>query len=58
MTKKASDKPLAVIAIGGNSLIKDKEHMTVKDQLLATEETSQHIAQVLQDGYRVGDYAW
>ena len=29
----------AVIAIGGNSLIKDPQHKTVRDQYLAAKET-------------------
>ena len=53
MTSHASNKPLVVIAIGGKSLIKDKDHMTVRDQLRATSETSHYIAGVLKDGYRV-----
>jgi carbamate kinase len=53
MTKDATKKPLVVIAIGGNSLIKDKNHMTVLDQLRATGETSHYIAAVLKEGYRV-----
>jgi len=48
-----SEKPLVVIAIGGNSLIKDKNHITVLDQLRATGETSHYIAAVLDAGYRV-----
>ncbi len=31
---------VAVVAIGGNSLIKDKQHETVPDQYLAAQETS------------------
>ena len=45
--------PLVVIAIGGNSLIKDAKHMTVLDQYLAAGETSHHIAALVKDGYRV-----
>jgi carbamate kinase len=44
---------LVVIAIGGNSLIKDAEHMTVFDQYKACGETSEHIAGVVEEGYRV-----
>ena len=44
---------LVVIAIGGNSLIKDSEHMTVYDQYKAAGETSEHIAGIVQEGYRV-----
>jgi len=45
--------PLAVIAIGGNSLIRDKEHQTVADQYDAVCETAGHIADLVQAGYRV-----
>ncbi len=54
MTHQADrDKPLAVIAIGGNSLITDAEHMSVVDQYRAAGETAQHIAPILDEGYRV-----
>ncbi len=42
---------VAVVAIGGNSLIKDREHQTVKDQYEAIEETSHHIAKLVEMGY-------
>ncbi len=45
--------PLAVIAIGGNSLIKDSKHMAVADQYQAAGETSHHIAALVAAGYRV-----
>ena len=38
---------IAVIAIGGNSLIKDKAHQTVEDQYLAAKETCAHIADMI-----------
>jgi len=44
---------LAVIAIGGNSLIKDESHKTVEDQYLAAKETSIHIADMLEAGWDV-----
>ena len=44
---------LVVIAIGGNSLIKDPQHMTVFDQYKAAGETSKHIAGIVEWGYRV-----
>lgn len=44
---------LVIIAIGGNSLIKDAQHMTVFDQYKAAGETSDHIARIVQQGYRV-----
>jgi len=42
---------IAVVAIGGNSLIKDKKHQTVQDQYEAIEETSHHIAKLVEMGY-------
>lgn len=55
MTTKADsvDKPLVVIAIGGNSLITDSEHMSVVDQYRAAGETAAHIAPIVDDGKRV-----
>ncbi len=44
---------LVVIAIGGNSLIKDPGHQTVLDQYKAAGETSEHIAGLVEEGYRV-----
>ncbi len=41
---------LAVVAIGGNSLIKDESHKTVEDQYLAAKETSLHIADMIEAG--------
>ncbi|MDH4215040.1 MAG: carbamate kinase [Candidatus Thorarchaeota archaeon] len=43
----------AVIAIGGNSLITDKDHKTVPDQYAATAETCKHIADMIQQGWDV-----
>ena len=45
--------PLAVIAIGGNSLILDSKKITVSDQYRAASETSHHIAALVAAGYRV-----
>ncbi|MDJ0709475.1 MAG: carbamate kinase [Woeseiaceae bacterium] len=46
-------KPLVVIAIGGNSLITDSEHMSVVDQYRAAGETASHIAPIVDAGHRV-----
>ena len=46
-------KDLVVIAIGGNSLIKDAQHMTVYDQYKAAGETSEDIADIAEQGYRI-----
>ena len=49
------DKPrnVAVVAIGGNSLIKDKEHQTVEDQYQAAKETTRHITDMIEAGWDV-----
>ena len=44
---------LAVIAIGGNSLIKDKEHQRVEDQYDAICETAECIVDIIQKGHEV-----
>jgi len=46
-------KKTAVVAIGGNSLIKDKFHQTVRDQYIAAGETCWHIASMIKDGWEV-----
>jgi carbamate kinase len=43
----------AVVAIGGNSLIKDRMHQTVRDQYIAAGETCWHIAGMIRDGWDV-----
>ena len=45
--------PLAVIAIGGNSLIPDAQHQTVQDQYEAAAVTDEHIASLVEDGWDV-----
>jgi carbamate kinase len=42
-----------VIAIGGNSLIKDDEHRSVPDQYAAVVETARHIVDLVEGGCRV-----
>ncbi len=46
-------KGLAVVAVGGNALIKDKNHQTVPDQYQAAVETMKHIASMIIDGWDV-----
>jgi len=48
-----TEKRVAVVAIGGNSLIKDKEHQTVEDQYQAAKETCQHIVDMIAQGWDV-----
>ena len=46
-------KKIAVIAVGGNSLIKDKNHKMIPDQYNATKETSIHITKMIESGWDV-----
>jgi carbamate kinase len=46
-------KKVAVVAIGGNSLIKDNKHQTVEDQYLAAKESTHHIADMIEAGWDV-----
>jgi len=46
-------KKVAVVAIGGNSLIKDKKHQAVEDQYQAAHETTRHIADMIEAGWDV-----
>ena len=48
-----SQKKVAVVAIGGNSLIKDAKRQTVEDQYQAAKETTRHIADMIQAGWDV-----
>src|SRR4030042_436570 len=47
------EKRGAVVAIGGNSLIKDEKHRSVEDQYLAAKETTFHIADMIEAGWEV-----
>src|ERR1043166_6808781 len=49
----AQARRTAVVAIGGNSLIKDKTHQSVRDQYIAASETCRHIAGMIKDGWDV-----
>ena len=51
--KKQNERRVAVVAIGGNSLVKDKDHRTVEDQYHAAGETAYHIAQMIKSGWDV-----
>ncbi len=45
--------PKLVIAIGGNSLIPDKDHESVQDQYAAAAATDEHIAGLIEEGWDV-----
>ncbi|MBK8986320.1 MAG: carbamate kinase [Chloroflexi bacterium] len=47
------EERLAVIAIGGNSLIADKQHQSIPDQYRAVEDTCVHIADMIEQGWTV-----
>jgi len=47
------EKKVAVVAIGGNSLIKDSQHQSVEDQYLAAKETCYHIVDMIEAGWDV-----
>lgn len=47
------NRKIAVVAIGGNSLIKDKQHQTVEDQYQAVKETTSHVADMIEAGWDV-----
>jgi carbamate kinase len=44
---------IAVVAIGGNSLIKDKDHQTVEDQYQAAKETTKHLVDMIEQGWDI-----
>ncbi len=46
-------KKLAVIAIGGNSLIRDKHHLKVEDQYREITKTVKHIVEIIEAGFEV-----
>ncbi len=49
----AGDKKLAVVAIGGNALIRDREHQGIPDQYEAAQLTVQGIAEMIEAGWKV-----
>jgi carbamate kinase len=44
---------LAVVAVGGNSLIKDKDHQSIPDQYAAAVESMAHVAGMIEAGWDV-----
>ena len=47
------EKKVAVVAIGGNSLIKDNKNISVESQYEAAKETTKHIADMVEAGWTV-----
>ena len=46
-------KGIAVVAVGGNALIKDKTHKTVQDQFACAKDTMTHIVDMIEKGWDV-----
>jgi carbamate kinase len=46
-------KGVAVVAVGGNALIKDKTHQTVQDQFDCAKDTMKHIVDMIEMGWDV-----
>ena len=52
-TPKKKNSPLAVVAVGGNSLIQDEKKQSVADQYEAACNTMVHVADMIEAGYNV-----
>ena len=48
-----SERKLAVVAVGGNSLILDKDHQSIPDQFAAAAMTAGYVADMVQAGWNV-----
>ena len=48
-----ADSKVAVVAVGGNALVKDKNKQTVEDQFDAARDTMGHIAEMIKAGWNV-----
>ncbi len=46
-------RKIAVVAVGGNALIKDAKHQTVPDQFAAAKETMGYVAGMIAEGWDV-----
>ena len=49
----SEQKKVAVVAIGGNSLIKSKYHQSVQDQYEAVHETAIHLVDMIEEGWDI-----
>ena len=49
----AQTRKLVVVAIGGNSLIKEKSKAEIRYQWDAVRETATHLAQMIEDGWQI-----
>ncbi|HNU93325.1 MAG TPA: carbamate kinase [Bacillota bacterium] len=46
-------RKLALVAVGGNALIRDSKHSTIPDQIETVAETCTHIASIIESGWDV-----
>ncbi len=53
MKENVPKRRVAVVAVGGNSLITDAKHQTVPDQIRAARKTCVHIATMIEKGWDV-----
>ena len=53
MVDRECRKKVAVVAVGGNSLIKDKNRQSINDQYAAACESMAHIASMIEAGWEV-----
>lgn len=49
----SEERKVAVVAIGGNSLIKSKDQQTVEDQYQAAKETAKHLVDMIEQGWDI-----
>jgi carbamate kinase len=47
----ATERRIAVVAVGGNSLIRDARHLSVEDQEEALRDTARHLADMIEAGW-------
>jgi carbamate kinase len=53
MGGEARLRPVAVVAVGGNSLIKNSDHTSLFDQNEASVESMEHVAAMIAEGWNV-----
>jgi len=46
-----SNRKLAIVAVGGNSLVKDERRKSLRHQYMVVKETSHHIADMIEAGW-------
>lgn len=46
-------RKVALVAIGGNALIRDSKHSTIPDQIETVAETCTHVASIIENGWDV-----